>query len=60
MIQGGSRSRPASLSGSECSDFVVLGIPYFLEENKLKGYFEKKFGPVDFHNVCFGTLACIV
>ena len=36
---------------SACSDLICLGLPYTLEEDELKDYFEKEFGPVDFYEV---------
>ena len=32
---------------------IKLFQPYTLEEDELKDYFEKEFGPVDFYEVSF-------
>jgi hypothetical protein len=49
----GSNTNISRRSGARCSDVIVLGLPYTLEAEELREYFEKEFGPLIFYEVCY-------
>lgn len=51
----GENDSKSKQSGQVCTDLLILGLPYKLEENELKTYFEQ-FGAVELAEVISKTL----